>query len=303
MATAQLGAGLRHIRNLAADPKMSEQTDGTLLRAFLSRNDQAAFEALLQRHGPMVLRVCRRTLGHVHDADDAFQATFLILAQQAAVGIAVNASGEDHVPARAEPGQPPQPGQPIFLHGTLPIADKNYIYISYFFQVGSVTGEVVLFQAEQIGGSRLGDALLVQALDGGQIGQHTLAAAQAAAQPVELKLGVGGEADQGHRSGPQPGGHRLVGQVEHDQVGTPALGQAATQRLPVVGGAQRRAGPEWEAGGGDNRLGQIVLDEAPVRLAKGTERRAPTAVLAQVPGKVRVKSPVPPCPLSAPGSN
>jgi RNA polymerase sigma factor (sigma-70 family) len=83
MATAQLGTVVRHLRNLAADPKRTEQTDGALLRAFLSGNDPAAFEALLQRHGPMVLRVCLRTLGHVHDAEDVLQATFLVLAQQA----------------------------------------------------------------------------------------------------------------------------------------------------------------------------------------------------------------------------
>lgn len=83
MATAQLGAVLRYIGNLAADPKIGEQTDGALLRAFLSRNDQAAFEALVRRHGPMVLRVCLRTLGHSHDAEDALQATFFVLARQA----------------------------------------------------------------------------------------------------------------------------------------------------------------------------------------------------------------------------
>jgi|GEM_PF-6661009 len=83
MATALVGTVLRHIRSLAADCKISEQTDGALLRAFLGDNDQAAFEALLRRHGPMVLRVCLRTLGHAHDAEDALQATFLLLARKA----------------------------------------------------------------------------------------------------------------------------------------------------------------------------------------------------------------------------
>jgi DNA-directed RNA polymerase specialized sigma24 family protein len=77
MAAAGVGAVLRQIRSLTAIQKNNEQTDGALLRDFLERSDQAAFEALVRRHGPMVLCVCRRVLGDAHDADDAFQATFL----------------------------------------------------------------------------------------------------------------------------------------------------------------------------------------------------------------------------------
>ena len=61
----------------------ADQTDRGLLEQFARAQDAAAFEALVQRHGSMVLGVCRRILAHEHDAEDAFQATFLILMRRA----------------------------------------------------------------------------------------------------------------------------------------------------------------------------------------------------------------------------
>ena len=73
MATSQLGAVGRYIRNMIGARELNGRTDGALLRAFVDQNDQFAFEAVLRRHGAMVMRVCTRNLMNVDDAEDAFK--------------------------------------------------------------------------------------------------------------------------------------------------------------------------------------------------------------------------------------
>src|SRR6266568_3934886 len=83
MATGQLGRVIQQLRAAVLRRDGEGLTDGQLLESFLARQEEAAFEALVRRHGPMVLGVCRRVLGNSHDAEDAFQATFLVLVRKA----------------------------------------------------------------------------------------------------------------------------------------------------------------------------------------------------------------------------
>src|SRR5437763_501679 len=75
---------LRHLRKAALLHAGDSLTDGELLGAFVARRDEGAFAALVRRHGPMVLGVARRVVGNAPDADDVFQATFLVLVTKAA---------------------------------------------------------------------------------------------------------------------------------------------------------------------------------------------------------------------------
>jgi Sigma-70 region 2 len=83
MADRQLNSVLHRLRQVAERPDGARPTDGDLLDRFVARRDEAAFEALVRRHGPMVLGVCRRILRNEADAEDAFQATFLVLVKKA----------------------------------------------------------------------------------------------------------------------------------------------------------------------------------------------------------------------------
>jgi RNA polymerase sigma factor (sigma-70 family) len=83
MTAANANPVLRHLRRLVAGA-VAALPDRDLLCRYLERRDEAAFAALVERHGPLVLGVCRAVLRHTQDAEDAFQATFLVLARKAA---------------------------------------------------------------------------------------------------------------------------------------------------------------------------------------------------------------------------
>ena len=83
MADRRVETALRDIDALFRLGVVSEMSDGQLLERFAAQtgsDSEFAFEAIVRRHGPMVLGVCRRVLGDDHAAEDAFQATFMVLA-------------------------------------------------------------------------------------------------------------------------------------------------------------------------------------------------------------------------------
>ena len=84
MAKSELGTVLFNLRRTLLRREEAGLADATLLDRFVSERDESAFEALLRGHGPMVLGVCRRVLRNDADAEDAFQATFLVLLRKAA---------------------------------------------------------------------------------------------------------------------------------------------------------------------------------------------------------------------------
>src|SRR5437763_5152913 len=85
MANGQAGV-LRQVQRLFSLGTVGGMTDAQLLALFVARRDEdaeLAFEILVERHGPMVFRICRGVLRDEHAAEDAFQATFLVLARKA----------------------------------------------------------------------------------------------------------------------------------------------------------------------------------------------------------------------------
>jgi RNA polymerase sigma factor (sigma-70 family) len=83
MASETLGTALHELKRLFAEGVATGLSDAQLLDRFLTERDGTAFEVLMERHGPMVLRVCRGVLRNPSDAEDAFQAVFLILVKKA----------------------------------------------------------------------------------------------------------------------------------------------------------------------------------------------------------------------------
>lgn len=82
-AAARMNRLLHHLRASLPDHDSGGPTDGQLLESYIACRDEPSFAAIVRRHGPMVWGVCRRLISQHHDAEDAFQATFLVLVRKA----------------------------------------------------------------------------------------------------------------------------------------------------------------------------------------------------------------------------
>src|SRR5215472_4149253 len=83
MADTRIHTVISQLRRCVGRGRGCTLTDGQLLEAFAARRDEASFEVLVWRHGGMVLSLCQRILRDSHEAEDAFQATFLVFARKA----------------------------------------------------------------------------------------------------------------------------------------------------------------------------------------------------------------------------
>src|SRR5437867_1372856 len=83
MAISQISDVVEHLRRAVLLGGKAGLTDEQLLQGFVAHREEAAFAALVCLHGPMVWGVCRRVIRKLHDAEDAFQATFLVLVRKA----------------------------------------------------------------------------------------------------------------------------------------------------------------------------------------------------------------------------
>ncbi len=143
MANDDLQQAVASIREMVLAHDAAGVSDSLLLKLFLSEHDESAFEALVRRHGPMVYGVCKRVLPNTADAEDAFQATFLVFVRKAALlaqpdllgnwlyGVAFHTARSARSAAnrrRAKEGQviPKQAeSAPVDLHDLLPILDEE----------------------------------------------------------------------------------------------------------------------------------------------------------------------------------
>src|SRR5688500_14498045 len=83
MSANRVRTAMIQLQRLVRRDEPAPASDWHLLDRFVKLRDEQAFAVLVQRHGPMVMGVCRRVLRHSEDAEDAFQATFIILARKA----------------------------------------------------------------------------------------------------------------------------------------------------------------------------------------------------------------------------